>query len=533
MKCSFTFCCFIFLCNVLQAQYYNKVNRPDYSKSILKDSVWTMSNVITEEETKEIITFLASDQCKGRELGSVGNDTAAAYIASKFAQYGIQRIGEDNSYYQNLGFRWVSWDKLSFNVNNSEFKVLWDYVAVPTENKDINIQVDEVVFCGYGIEDANYSDYKNVNVKDKVILIYHGEPTRTDGTSWITNSQFQSDWSTNFRKKVDAAKSHGVKMILVIEDKFKDLVDAKRSQMISPVFLLDTEEITDNTQPNICYLSSSMSSHLIGKSLNKVIHNRNKIKKKGKPLSFAFQSKVKIEQVKHVKAVDGKNIMAYFEGTEKKDEVLIISAHYDHIGMRNEDVFNGADDNGSGTTAVIQVAKALQMAKQKGIKMKRSVLCLLVTGEEKGLLGSNYYVNNPRLDLNKTIGNINIDMIGRVDAKYLTDSSYLYVIGSDRLSSELHEINESVNQKYSQLILDYTYNAENDPNRYYYRSDHYNFAEKRIPAIFFFNGTHEDYHRITDDIEKINIPLLAKRAKHVFYLAWELVNRDERIKVDR
>jgi Zn-dependent M28 family amino/carboxypeptidase len=212
--------------------------------------------------------------------------------------------------------------------------------------------------------------------------------------------------------------------------------------------------------------------------------------------------------------------------------VLIVTAHYDHIGRRGNSIFNGADDNGSGTSTVLEIAQAFTLAKQAGVGPRRSVLFMLVSGEEKGLLGSEFYVNHPLFPLENTIANINVDMVGRVDEKHAADPNYIYVIGSDRLSTTLHEINEAANDKYTQLELDYTYNAEDDPNRYYYRSDHYNFAERGIPAVFYFNGTHADYHQDTDTVDKINFEKMVHIGQLVFYTAWELANRNERIKVD-
>jgi Zn-dependent M28 family amino/carboxypeptidase len=209
-----------------------------------------------------------------------------------------------------------------------------------------------------------------------------------------------------------------------------------------------------------------------------------------------------------------------------------MSAHYDHLGKRGESIYNGADDNGSGTTTVIEIAQAFADGVKQGIRPRRSMLFLLVTGEEKGLLGSQFYAERPIFPLEKTIVDINVDMVGRVDAKYELNPNYIYVIGSDRLSTDLHKINESVNQEFTQLTMDYTYNSETDPNRYYYRSDHYNFAKNGIPAIFFFNGTHADYHQASDTVEKINFDKMAFVAKHIFHLAYELANRDEMIEVD-
>ena len=211
---------------------------------------------------------------------------------------------------------------------------------------------------------------------------------------------------------------------------------------------------------------------------------------------------------------------------------MIIGAHYDHIGKRGASINNGADDNGSGTTTVLEIAEALTMARKDGVGPQRSVLCLLVTGEEKGLLGSEFYSQHPVFPLEKTIADVNIDMVGRVDGNYLEDPEYIYVIGSDRLSMDLHHINEKMNQKYQQLILDYKYNDEKDKNRFYYRSDHYNFAKNGIPSIFFFNGTHPDYHRPSDTVEKIRFDIMEKRGRHIFSLIWDLANRDQKIRLN-
>ena len=227
------------------------------------------------------------------------------------------------------------------------------------------------------------------------------------------------------------------------------------------------------------------------------------------------------------------NVVAFIEGTEKPEEIIVVSAHYDHLGMTEEDIYNGADDDGSGTVALLKIAEAFQKAKEDGNGSKRSILLLHVTGEEKGLLGSKYYVNYPIFPLKNTVADLNIDMIGRVDDAHTKNPNFVYVIGSDKLSSELHQISEKINDNFTQLTLDYTYNDDNDPNRFYYRSDHYNFAKNNIPIIFYFNGTHQDYHKPSDTPDKINYEILAKRTKLVFFTAWELANRPERITVDK
>ena len=226
------------------------------------------------------------------------------------------------------------------------------------------------------------------------------------------------------------------------------------------------------------------------------------------------------------------NVLAFVEGSEKPEEVIVISAHLDHLGMENGEIYNGADDDGSGTVAIMEMAQAFQMAKDKGNGPKRSILFLHVTAEEIGLQGSHYYTDNPVFELENTIANLNIDMIGRVDKAHEENPNYVYLIGADRLSKELHYISEKVNNTYYNIELDYKYNDEHDRNRFYYRSDHYNFAKHNIPVIFYFNGVHDDYHRPTDTPDKINYELLELRTKLIFSTAWQLANQENPVVVD-
>jgi len=226
------------------------------------------------------------------------------------------------------------------------------------------------------------------------------------------------------------------------------------------------------------------------------------------------------------------NVLAFIAGSEKPEEVLVISAHYDHLGKIDQKIYYGADDNGSGTAAVLEIAEAFKMAVTNGEGPKRSILFLNLTGEEEGLYGSRYYAENPIYPFEKTIANLNIDMVGRIDKAHAKNSDYVYIIGSDILSNELHQISEASNKKHTQLELDYTYKDINDVNRFYFRSDHYNFAKNGVPVIFYFNGVHEDYHKATDTEDKIDYAILTKRTQLVFVTAWELANREAFVKRD-
>ena len=230
---------------------------------------------------------------------------------------------------------------------------------------------------------------------------------------------------------------------------------------------------------------------------------------------------------------DSENIWAFIEGSEKPDEIVVVSAHYDHIGMRKGEIYNGADDDGSGTVAIMEIAAAFQKAKDEGHGPKRSILILHMTGEEHGLHGSRYYSEHPLFPLANTVADVNIDMIGRRDKFHEDSNNYVYLIGSNYLSTDLFNVCEAVNKKYNFLTIDYKYNDKSDPNQFYYRSDHYNFAKNGIPVVFIFNGTHADYHQPTDEVSKIEFDALTTRTKYGFAIAWEIANRENKLVVDK
>ena len=259
----------------------------------------------------------------------------------------------------------------------------------------------------------------------------------------------------------------------------------------------------------------------------------------GQPKTEVLKSDIAISYGQVTRDLKSVNVLGYLEGSDLKEEVLVFSAHYDHIGLTTDEgpdkVNNGADDDGSGTTGVLSIARAYVKAKKAGHGPRRSILFLLVTGEEKGLLGSEWYSENPVFPLANTITDLNIDMIGRTGEEYKgkTDSAnYCYLIGSDKLSTDLHKISENANAIYTKLTIDYKYNDPQDAERIYYRSDHYNFAKHGVPIVFYFNGVHEDYHKPGDEVSKINFDLLAKRAHLVFYTGWDLANREKRPLID-
>lgn len=523
------------LCLALNAQYVSGVHLPDTTMPGMMDSTTIYSRSITAEDMKRHLTILASDEFEGRETGTEGNEKAAKYIARHFRSLGFPAVGDSSDYFQSVAFTWISWDDIAMEVNGEKYRHLWDFLSYNTENNHLpEFSTNEVVFLGYGIDDVKYSDYAGVDVEGKVILIYKGEPRNENGRSWITGTESESMWTSNPQLKLEAAYRRKVKAVLVIEDELKDRVGRDRRLLLGPRVILGEEAPGNIPMANTCYISTNVAKAIIGKKFKKLVKTRERISKKGINQSLVLDAKLTMKMHKKSRSLAGVNVLGYLKGTDPlaSNELIVVSAHYDHIGKKGADINNGADDNGSGTTTVLELAEAFVKARKEGKGPKRSILFLLVTGEEKGLLGSEFYSQNPVFPLDQTIADVNIDMVGRVDDKYADQENYIYVIGSDRLSNDLHTINERVNQKYEHLIMDYKYNDEADPNRFYYRSDHYNFAKNGIPSIFFFNGTHADYHRPSDTFDKIRFDVMEKRGRHIFHLVWDLANRDQRIRVN-
>ncbi len=526
---------FCFLVLQIQAQYVSGVTVPDSTNILITDETILSvkyANTILADDMQRHLSVIASDEFQGRETGTTGNNRAAAYISNFFKTIEITAPGIEGSYYQPIALTYSKWIDSDIFVGENRYRHLRDFVAFPQKNvNEPVLSAEEVIYLGYGIDDPKYSDYKKNDVKGKVILINKGEPIKKDSTSWITGTSEMSDWTTDMDKKLITAKKHGVKLVLIIENDIKGLI-AKNRMLIGEVTELGDKTLEEIPYANHIYISSTIARDIIGKKEKKIIKSRKRSNKKGKACDVKVKKNIIVNQSKGVRTLKGQNVVGFIEGTDKKDEIVVISAHYDHLGMRGEDIYNGADDNGSGTTTVLELAEAFRLADSAGDGPRRSILFLLLTGEEKGLLGSYYYSENPMYDLDNTVVDVNIDMVGRVDVKYADNPNYIYVIGSDRLSTDLHKINEEANEKYTGLTLDYQYNAEDDPNRFYFRSDHYNFAKNGIPAIFYFNGVHADYHRTTDTVEKINFEKMEKVGRLIFHTAWELANRDERIRVD-
>ena len=488
------------------------------------------AETITPQELKSHAYILASDSLQGRETGTPGQRMAAQYLEAEMQKLGLPRVGDNYSYAQQIAFEKSSWSRISVSVSGEEFRHLRDFYGYPALANETNRVINDVIFLGYGIDSENYSDYKNAgDLSGKVAVVLAGEPFNKKGISSVTGKADTSAWSTSLSLKQAAAERAGLSVLLVVESEIQREITKHRARIIdSSLKLADPKAMAadGNSKTSVLHISPKIFSALAGNKRKEVIKARKKMAK-GRPGIVTLEEELSLDLEPSKFKLSGENVLGYIRGTDPQlaDELVVISAHYDHLGSRGDVVFNGADDNASGTSTVLEIAEALVEAARSGQGTKRSVLILLVSGEEKGLLGSEYYAANPVFPIDKTIADINIDMIGRYDEAHADSSAYIYVIGAGRISPDLDSVTNAMNNAYSKYELDYTFDAEDDPNRFYYRSDHYNFAKNGVPSVFFFSGVHEDYHRPSDTPDKLDYEKMAVVGRHAFLIAWNLANR--------
>ncbi|MBC8082135.1 MAG: M28 family peptidase [Hymenobacter sp.] len=492
---------------------------------------------ITQDELRKYLTVLASDAYEGRETGEKGQKMAADYLSQQFKELGLSGPvpGSDNAYLQHFTMERSTWaEGATLKVGGQTYQWLVDFYGLGFSPFQQETTV-QPVFLGYGIEQEGYSDYAGREVQGKDLLILLGEPTSADGKALLGKEGAGSKWGNDYRAKAALALEKGARSVFFVDfnpnNNFGKLT-ARMAQYVSRPGIA-FKDAKPGTRRSAFFVSPAVGYQLLGSNAAAVTKYLAAVDKAGKPVAGSFKpARFVVKAPKKTEDFTTENVLGFLEGTDKKEEVLVLSAHYDHIGVIGGEVHNGADDDGSGTVTLLEMAQAFVKAKAEGHGSRRSLLFLAVTGEEKGLLGSEYYTDHPIFPLTATVADLNTDMVGRTDKDHEGKADYVYVIGSDKLSTELHEIVLNANAQYTKMDLDFRFNDPEDPNRFYYRSDHYNFAKHGIPVAFFFNGVHDDYHGPGDEVEKIEFAKMEKRARLVFYAAWELANRDQRIVVD-
>jgi len=498
------------------------------------DDASKFASTIGTDDLRKHLSIIAGDEMEGRETGTEGQRKAAVYIEAQFKALGLQPVASLNGYQQLFPLHRDSLISSELKVNNSLLEYGKDYIAAAANNETGKFKGKKLVFVGYGIEDSLYNDYAGVDVKNKIVVFFYGEP-RKAGVYITTGSKQPGYWTyPGLTKKLAVAKAHGAIGAFAINSLTgtfpQNIVQSSRKTNVIFTSIPSTDK-----QINYALLSHTAAKQLIGNSFDSLL----KKAASGEPLAnnsiLIKNTKISFDYKKHQEIFNASNVVGVMEGTDKKDEYVFLTAHYDHLGKHNGKIFYGADDDGSGTVAVLEMAEAFARAKAEGKGPRRTVVFMTVSGEEKGLWGSEYYSDHPLFPLEKTSVDLNTDMVGRIDTERKTSDSlnYIYVIGHDKISSDLAPINEGVNQKYTNLVFDYKFDDPKDPNRIYYRSDHYNFAKKGVPILFFYDGMLKaDYHKPTDTIDKIYWDIYEKRVRMIFHTAWEIANRDQMLKRD-
>jgi hypothetical protein len=478
------------------------------------------ATTITAEDLSKHLYILAGPEMEGRETASEGQRKAAMYIQNHFTSLGLKPANK-GSFQMDYPVYKDSIVGSELKLDGKAFELYKDFVPVSQMNNNATQYFSEVVFVGHGIVDKDYDDYAGLNVAGKLVLMLDGAPASYQPSVKGYRSP------GGMYGKIGSAKNKGAAAVMIVGTGFPRKADGNGGAQYINIYKKEL-------YPNTFVISETAAKFITG---NDSCWNAWKeAGKKGKVQGTTLNANLKLAYEKKIIETSSSNVLAYIEGTDKSDEWLIVTSHYDHLGKRGDVIYYGADDDGSGTVGVLEIAEAFVKAAAEGKGPRRNVMFMTVSGEEKGLWGSEYFSEHPSVPLDKVTADLNIDMIGRTDTERMTADTlnYVYVVGDDKLSTDLKPISEGVNNKFTKLVLDYKFNDPKDPNRIYYRSDHYNFAAKGVPIIFYYDGMLlADYHKPTDTPDKINYPLLAKRAQLVFYTAWEMANRDTMLKRDK
>jgi Peptidase family M28/PA domain len=498
------------------------------------DDARKFASAITRYDLKKHLSIVAGADMEGRETATEGQRKAAAYIENQFKLIGLNIPSGQNGYQQQYPLFKDSLLQASLKIGQKNYVSGKDFIVSISNQQNAEIKSKQIVFVGYGITALNYDDYAGKDVKGKVVVFFTGEP-KANGKYLISGTAKSGPWTfPGTVTKVVNAKKKGAVAALVINPAMDSFLNTAIDNTKKTSLYFPHPVSNENEKVNYATISRQVAIDIFG---DRQFSDLLKKVKAGEVLnSFknTVKAKTKFEFKKLQLPYSSSNVIGYIEGTDKKDEYVFLTGHYDHLGKRGNVIYYGADDDGSGTVSVIEMAQAFAMAKAAGHGPRRTVVFMTVSGEEKGLWGSEYYADHPLFPLEKTTVDLNTDMVGRIDPNRKSGDStnYIYVIGDDKLSSDLKPISTAINTKYTNLELDYKFNDPSDPERIYYRSDHYNFAKKGIPIIFYFDGIHKDYHKPSDTVDKINFDLMEKRVQFIFLTAWEMANRDAMLKRD-
>jgi Zn-dependent M28 family amino/carboxypeptidase len=510
------------------------------------------SKIINKDRGYSHLSIIASDEFEGRETGKKGAWLAAEYIKKQFKSFGLTGpVKEGNDpFFQKIGYFSKTLSKSELSVKGQNKENFKDFYITPNSVNEVGyaIKANEVVFAGYGLNKEGFNEYEGINVAGKVVMIFAtGDPT-SKAPAPAQNGRRAPAGAGSQQAKIKYLMDNKAAGVLVINQSVDNVSAQMKTFLQNGTTYLKTAERAKSMAAAsalpIVTIGTAVANEILAGANTNLDEVKKKITETMKPATVSVNIPVAFNAKSQEVPLRAENVLGFLEGSDPKlkNEVLVLTSHYDHIGMLDDPnakdkINNGADDDGSGTTGVLLIAEAFANAKKAGKGPKRSILFMTVVGEEKGLLGSEWYAENPVFPIENTIANLNTDMIGRIGEEYLgkpDSANYIYSVGSFKLSTELGKLSETINATYTKMKLDYKYDDPKDPNQIYYRSDHYNFAKLGIPVIFFYDGMlQQDYHKPGDEVDKINFELLAKRAHLTYYTAWELANRPNRVVVDK
>ena len=505
-------------------------------------------DTISANQMKDYLTFIASDEMEGRDTPSRGLDTTAKFLALNLTRWGFKPAGDNGTFFQNIELRRNRTDsgKTKVEVNDKALNFGTDYLPVAGTG---NVS-GQLVFAGNGwfLKSKEFDAYKGVDAAGKIAVVFVTPNAMPRGA---TRTDLTGKAGEDYMSPIEYARSKGVVGLIYVADA-QYLTNRQRLMTRGSTVVAKFQNPSAATAPaaptipSIAISSDTAKALFAGEKDAEAVFADSSGAKLPAPFLMNEQKKVTMNLASSSETVGTQNVVAVWEGSDPvlKSEYVALGAHYDHVGSGcgpaniEDTICNGADDDGSGTTAMLAMAEALAKAPTRP---KRSMLFVWHCGEEKGLWGSRYFTEYPTVPLNAIVAQLNMDMLGRSKAegdtntrnKDLSGPNAIYVIGSTMMSTELGELVNSVNKSYLNLTYDTRYDDPKDPNRFFYRSDHWNYAKKGIPIIFFFDGVHEDYHRKSDTADKIDYQKMEKVTRTVYMTAWEIANRAARLKVDK
>lgn len=513
--------------------------------------------VISPDFMRPRLTAFAHDSMEGRETGTRGLRKAADYLAAEYRAMGLQPVGDDSSYFQHFKLNATRSDSVVYVVSDTSGSRVVDRSVASARSRARFMPgfgntgggrlEGEVVFAGFGVNDSarEVRHLEGADLEGKWVMVYQEIPAVVEGDTLV-------DPSINPRSRFNAIVSEaGARGIVIIPDmspsEFEKEAGEERADFGEPqgMSLVYREGGSGgNNSPGYSVIHPELASRLLGlEGGAPALEEHRRELLEGITEFRARRTRFALSRTGYATnmTVETKNVVAYLEGDdpEVNDEVIVLTSHYDHLGIgqpdRNGDrIYNGADDDGSGTIGLLNVAKAFAEARDQGVRPRRSILFLNVSGEEKGLLGSRYYSDHPIFPMEKTVTNLNVDMIGRVDRQHEEQgiSEYSYIIGGRIISSDLDSLLEAANARAGQVMLDPRYNDLRDPNQFYRRSDHWNFGRLGVPFAFFFTGVHEDYHQQSDEAHKILYGKMSKITRTIYATAVMVANTEDPPEVD-